>query len=261
MIFGGSLRANVRGRAGGWNGRKLMTGGPIRTGNRGTRPGPSLFPPFALFIRYSLPKRPRDHAVANNTAPAFGSVWEAERTDKIKLFQKPRGFPSPLRRIRLFLSHYSLSSSRSRGSTSSFSTLDSLLPRRVRLSPFFHSFPLSISFSLSLYFADAISQLLPPLGSAHSHPPPDSLICRLVLSKFALVSLSLSLALLIPTAIRVDAFLPRTNIPWDSLLVLIVVKVVLYYRSRRRTTRPLRRQPARERRSRLHIFTPALSAI
>lgn len=100
-------------------------------------------------------------------------------------------FPLLTPGVRLFLSRHSFSSSRARGPTSSFSTLDSLSTRRrVRLSPSLYSLPLApslvLSFSLSLYFADAISRSLPPLHrSARSLPPLDSLIRRLALSGFS----------------------------------------------------------------------------
>lgn len=166
----------------------------------GARPGFSVFlslsfPLFLSLRSFSLlaahRRGGREHAVANNTVPAFGSVWEAELTDKIKLFQKPPWFSLSSRRVRLFLSHHSFSSSRARGPTSSFSTLDSLSTRRrVRLSPSSYSLPLApsliLSFFLSLHFANAISRSLPPLHrSARSLPPPDSLIRRLALSEFS----------------------------------------------------------------------------
>lgn len=176
LLFGdprGFSRANVRGRASGRDGRKSTTGGPIRTGNRGRTTGifslslaffSSLFFSLRSFSLLRVRRRGgRDHAVANNTVPAFGSVWEAELTDKIKLFQKPPWFSLSSRRVRLFLSRHSFSSSRARGPTSSFSTLDSLSTgRRVRLSPSSYSLPLApsliLSFFLSLYFANAISR-------------------------------------------------------------------------------------------------------
>lgn len=63
LLFGGPRdfsRANVRGRAGGRDGRKLTTGGPTGTGNRG-RPGFSVFLSLSLsfFISNSSPRRPR----------------------------------------------------------------------------------------------------------------------------------------------------------------------------------------------------------
>lgn len=83
-----------------------------------------------------------------------------------------------------------------------------------------------------------------------------------VLSHRSSHSVSLALPLLIPTAAHID--LSRTNVLRDSLLVLIVVKVAPCRCSCRRgrgnqaAGSLFKRRSVHERRSRLHIFTPAL---
>lgn len=135
------------------------------------------------------------------------------------------------------------------------------------LFPFAPSIIVSHSLSLSLYFADAISRSLPPRhGSARSLPLPDSSIRRLALSESS-PSDHLSSSLPFSPSFdphrwyALDVCLPWINVPRDSLLVSTVVKVAPCRCSRRRAAgRPLRRRSTRGRRSRLHVFTPALSA-